>query len=111
MRPVIVANLGGPRNSQETCAAGTSKGRRVIGHGATQPTWTQAQALESILSVMESQSLEMCLLQHVGVSLKKVRKIYTNCYQKIFLGHGITGHFHFSKPYPVVFEYLIVSIY
>lgn len=77
---------------------GQSKGRRVVGHGATESTQgpVTAGSLESMVSVMESQSLAMCLLKHVGVSLKKVRKIYTNSYQKIPPGHGITGDLFFQ---------------
>lgn len=46
-----------------------------MGHGATEARqWGQAmaKALESILSVMESQSLEVRLLQHGSVSMKRV---------------------------------------
>lgn len=46
----------------------------MVGHGATEAAWGQpmARALELILSMTESQPLEVCLLQHISVSLKKV---------------------------------------
>lgn len=66
--------------------------------------------LESTVNVMERQSLEVYLLQHVGVSLKKVGKIYANSYQKIAPDMGLQETF-FELYTFVVFKCFIVSVY